>query len=467
MVQSQKYANQPTSIDLNKPETQNNHLEIRFLQLNYAISMELWQEAYKAVEDIYGLMSLSRSKPKPGQMYNYYSKLSLIFWKAGNHLFHAVTLQKLFVLMKEQKKIITQDEMTKISTRLLLATLAIPIPPNRSIIDECLDQDEVSLEKLKRLSSLLNLQQPPTRLSLLKDLQKYNVIQHVFSEIRDLYKCLEIEFNPLKLSERVNKCLDYLESRTDLVAENYNQYVQAIKEIAVTRLLKQISQIYTSIEIKRFLQLTPKGVDVFSLEKLIADSAKNLDLQVRINHQTKSLHFGNDLYVAQKDDLPEGPSIQSMPSEQIRNQLINMSQALQQANQLIYFNDNKKRQSELALSISNVYRQTSEKHHMDLLRRKQLIEKQKEMYENIANERERIKNEEKRLKQEEKEAKSAKYNNDLRASIQAKEYDEEGLPQRAVEKEDDEITRQIEQANKEKREFLEKLKKKKRNSITL
>lgn len=288
MIQGHKYSNQTqTSIDMSKPETQNYHLDTRMLQLNNAISMELWQEAYKAVEDIYALMSMSKTKPKPGQMFNYYSKLSLIFWKAGNHLFHAATLQKLYVLLKEQKKTITQEELTKISTRQLLATLAIPITPNRSLIDECLDQDEVTLEKLKRLSSLLNLQQPPTRFTLLKDLAKYNVVQHVFPEVRDLYKSLEVEFNPLKLSERVNKCLDYLEARPDAATENYAQYIQSIKEITVTRLLKQISQIYTTIEIKRFLQLAPKGVDSFLLEKIIVDAAKQLDLQIRINHQTK------------------------------------------------------------------------------------------------------------------------------------------------------------------------------------
>ncbi|RNA26224.1 eukaryotic translation initiation factor 3 subunit A isoform X2 [Brachionus plicatilis] len=456
MVQSQKYVN-AQQIDLNKQETQNNHLEIRFLQLNHAISMELWQEAYKAVEDIYGLMSMSRSKPKPGQMYNYYSKLSLIFWKAGNHLFHAVTLQKLFVLLKEQKKTITQEELTKISSKLLLATLAIPIPPNRSIIDECLDQDEVTLEKLKRLSSLLNLQQSPTRLSLLKDLQKYNVINHVFPEIKDLYKSLECEFNPLKLSERVNKCLDYLESRTDLANENYNQYIQPIREIAVTRLLKQISQIYTTIEIKRFLRLIPKGVDDHTLEKLIVDSAKNLDLQVRINHQTKSLHFGNDLYVSQKDDMPEGPSIQSMPSEQIRNQLINMSQALQQANQIISRDESKKRHEELSVNIANVYRQTCDKHHVDLLRRKHLIEKQKEMYEYLAGEKERQEMEKKRQKLAELEER-AKVGADFRPKKDMYEAIEAEIDQRNKD-EDKALQQEIEEANKAKREMTEKLKK--------
>ena len=306
-------------------------------------------------------------------------------------------------MLKEQKKTITNEELTKISTRLLLATLAIPIPPNRSLIDECLDQDEITQEKIKRLSSLLNLQQPPTRVSLIKDLTKYNVIQHVFPETRDLYKWLEVEFHPLKLSERVAKCLDFIETNQELVNENYVQYVQAIKEIAVTRLLKQISQIYTTIEIKRFVQLSPRGIESFILEKLIVDAAKQLDLQVRINHQTKSLHFGNDLYVTQKEDSPEGPTIQSMLSEQIRNQLITMSAGLQSAQELIYGNENRLRREELAQTIAHVYRQTCDKHHIDLLRRKQLIEEQKEMYERLVFEREQAEAEETKQKQEERD----------------------------------------------------------------
>lgn len=121
------------------------------------------------------------------------------------------------------------------------------------------------------------------------------------------------------------------------------------------------------------------------------------------------MHFGNELYVSQSDDLQEGPSIQNMPSEQIRNQLMNMSQALQQAQHIFYGHENKAKLGELSLTIASVYRQTCEKHHAELLKRKQFIEKQKEFYENLTNERERVKNEEKRLKQEEKDLKMNKF----------------------------------------------------------
>ena len=40
---------------------------------------------------------------------------------------------------------------------------------------------------------------------------------------------------------------------------------------------------------------------------------------MRIDHRTGTVRFGTDLAEAQRQDLPEGPHVQSMPSEQIRN----------------------------------------------------------------------------------------------------------------------------------------------------
>lgn len=58
-------------------------------------------------------------------------------------------------------------------------------------------------------------------------------------------------------------------------------------------------------------------------------------LQVRIDHKSKSLQFGGDLYVAQKDDIREGPQIQSLTSEQIRYQLSQMASALKKASDIL------------------------------------------------------------------------------------------------------------------------------------
>jgi hypothetical protein len=40
-------------------------------------------------------------------------------------------------------------------------------------------------------------------------------------------------------------------------------------------------------------------------------------VKVRIDHRTQSVHFGTDLTESQRTDLPEGPHVQAMPSEQV------------------------------------------------------------------------------------------------------------------------------------------------------
>ncbi len=115
--QSQKYSQQTYSINIHAPETQTLCLDTRLLQLDTAIAMELWQEAYKAVEDIHGFTTISKKTPKPQQLASYYNKVALVFWKAGNYVFHATTVLKLYVLHKEQKKNITHAELSRLSTK--------------------------------------------------------------------------------------------------------------------------------------------------------------------------------------------------------------------------------------------------------------------------------------------------------------------------------------------------------------
>lgn len=51
--------------------------------------------------------------------------------------------------------------------------------------------------------------------------------------------------------------------------------------------------------------------------------------QIRVDHRSECIHFGADLSESQREDLPEGPMLQSLPSETIRCQLVQMGSALQ------------------------------------------------------------------------------------------------------------------------------------------
>lgn len=58
-------------------------------------------------------------------------------------------------------------------------------------------------------------------------------------------------------------------------------------------------------------------------------------LQIRVDHRSECIHFGADLSESQREDLPEGPMLQSLPSETIRCQLVQMGSAIQSCLDLI------------------------------------------------------------------------------------------------------------------------------------
>ncbi|XP_051506806.1 eukaryotic translation initiation factor 3 subunit A-like isoform X2 [Myxocyprinus asiaticus] len=439
--QIQRHHNQSTAINLNNPESQSMHLETRLVQLDSAISMELWQEAFKAVEDIHGLFALSKKPPKPQLMANYYNKVSTVFWKSGNALFHASTLHRLYHLSREMRKNLTQEEMQRMSTRVLLATLCIPITPERTDIARLLDMDGIIVEKHRRLATLLGLQSPPTRQSLINDMVRFNLLQYIVPEVKELYNWLEVDFHPLKLCGRVTKVLNWVRDQEEKESD-LQQYVPHLQNNTILRLLQQVAQIYQSIEFSRLASLVP-FVDTFQLERSIVDAARHCDLQVRIDHTSRTLSFGSDLNYSTKEDAPVGPFLQNMPSEQIRNQLTAMSSSLAKAIQVIKPASILQEQEEQSQQAITAYLKNARKEHQRILARRQTIEERKERLESL-----NIQREKEELEQREAELQKVR------------KAEEERLRQEAKEREKERIMQEHEQIKKKTvRERLEQIKK--------
>ncbi|XP_067092323.1 eukaryotic translation initiation factor 3 subunit A [Osmerus mordax] len=439
--QIQRHHNQSTAINLNNPESQSMHLETRLVQLDSAISMELWQEAFKAVEDIHGLFALSKKPPKPQLMANYYNKVSTVFWKSGNALFHACTLHRLYHLSREMRKNLTQEEMQRMSTRVLLATLSIPITPERTDIARLLDMDGIIVEKHRRLATLLGLQSPPTRQSLINDMVRFNLMQYIVPEVKEVYNWLEVEFHPLKLSGRVTKVLNWVRDQAEKESD-LQQYVPHLQGNTILRLLQQVAQIYQSIEFSRLASLVP-FVDAFQLERSIVDAARHCDLQVRIDHTSRTLSFGSDLNYSTKEDSPVGPFLQNMPSEQIRNQLTAMSSSLAKAIQVIKPASILQEREEQSQQAIAAYLKNARKEHQRILARRQTIEERKERLESL-----NIQREKEELEQREAELQKVR------------KAEEERLRQEAKEREKERIMQEHEQIKKKTvRERLEQIKK--------
>merc|ERR1712088_129389 len=370
------------SINLNNAETQQMNLDTRLAQLEAAIKMELWQEAYKAVEDIHGLMTMSKKVFPPKMMANYYQKLALVFWKSGNHLFHAAAVFKHFQLTREMKKNISTEEHGKMASLVLAACLAVPVPSHHPEFDKFIETDRTPQEKMARLAVLLSLPQPPTRQSLLKDAVRFGVVSVATEPLQDLHKWLEVEFHPLLLCKRVEATLKLIEE-DDEKKSQLQQYLPALREITLVRLLKQVSQVYQSICFKRLLELAPFATS-FELERVIVDCVRHNDMQVRVDHRSKTVHFGTELAEAQSVDEAEGPHLQDMPSEQIRTQLMLMLEVLDKSIKTIHPDKMKIENNALRQKIVDAYHQSKKRDHTKILQRKYIIEQRKEYLERLS-----------------------------------------------------------------------------------
>lgn len=67
----------------------------------------------------------------------------------------------------------------------------------------------------------------------------YGVVEHASSEIRQLYNYLEVEFDPLLLSQRVVPILEGLRGNEEL-----GQYVDCLQGITLVRLIKQVGGVW-------------------------------------------------------------------------------------------------------------------------------------------------------------------------------------------------------------------------------
>ncbi|KAG2179100.1 hypothetical protein INT43_001950, partial [Umbelopsis isabellina] len=371
-----KYAHQAHSINLNDPDTLQRHLDARFNQLNAAVELELWQEAFKSVEDIHTLLSMSKRPPKPVMMANYYDKLTKIFMVSENYLFHAASWNRYSNIVRAINKNLTDDEQIAMANTVLLSALAIPVITTSRTRPGYVEADEQRIQKLNRLSSLLGLPQHPSRSALLKEALNKNILRRVRPEIRDLYNILEVQFHPLSICKKINPIMSQLAEDPELA-----KYVRPLHQVILTRLLQQLSQVYTTIKLDFVLELAsfpePYKYDASTIEKFIMNGCKKGELSIRIDHATQSMTFETDLFAPPKDTIAEGPKLQSSPADLMRTQLSRLGKCLHTTVQMI---DPSVQQAAVRAKEEAFARALAgaEEEHKNTLARKQIIEQRKE-----------------------------------------------------------------------------------------
>uniref|UniRef100_A0A803KNW3 Eukaryotic translation initiation factor 3 subunit A n=1 Tax=Chenopodium quinoa TaxID=63459 RepID=A0A803KNW3_CHEQI len=377
-----KYKDQRDRPDLTAPESLQLYLDTRFEQLKIATELELWQEAFRSVEDIHGLMCMVKKTPKPSLMVVYYAKLTEIFWISGSHLYHAYAWLKLFLLQKNFNKNLSQKDLQTIASSVVLAALSVPP------YDHTRGASHVELENEKernmRMSNLINFNLDPkpesrevlSRSALLLELVSKGVMSCVLPEVKDLYHLLEHEFLPLDLSLKVQPLLNKisklggkLASASSVPEVQLSKYVLALEKLATLRLLQQASQVYQTMTIDSLSQMVP-FFDFSVVEKISVDAVKHKFLTMKVDHINGAVSF----------------SILDLESDTLRNHLTALAESLNKARSMIYPPLNK------ALKIGDTLpglAEIVEKEHKKLLARKTIIEQRKEEQERQLLEKER------------------------------------------------------------------------------
>ena len=308
-----KYASQPHAINLSDPDTLQHHLDTRFAQLNASVELELWQEAFRSVEDVHNLLNMSKKSPKPLMMANYYEKLTKIFLMSGNALYHAAAWSRYYAVVTSMGTK-PDAELARLAGQVLVSALAVPVGVHT---DEGVVVED-GKGKNNRLSSLLRLTRVPTRAGLLRDALLRNVHKISPETVKTLYDVLEVTFDPLTLCTSVAPLLRAL---SDDAA--YSQYLPLLQRALLSRLLSQLSQVYSTIRVSNLMEilqpLKQSGIpdvstyDAENVEAYIMGCARRGELSVHIDHGTDTITFIDDPFVSTDDPSPSTSRAHEIP----------------------------------------------------------------------------------------------------------------------------------------------------------
>lgn len=388
-----KYTSQSHAINLNDPDTLQRHLDTRFAQLNAAVELELWQEAFRSAEDIHNLLTLSKRPPKPSMMANYYEKMTKIFLVSENYLFHAAAWNRYFQLGMQHKAGNDQD-LVKAANFVLLSALAIPVISTSRSKGVFVQVDDAK-HKSNRLASLLTMGKTPMRSTLLKDALSKPILDIVSPRIKELFRILEVQFHPLSICKKISPIINEIAKDPETA-----QYIKPLRQVILTRLFQQLSQVYETVQLDFVISLAcfpaPFELSSADIEKFIMRACKKTELTIRIDHSTSVLTFESDVFSSSKS--LESVRLQATPAEIVRSRLSSVAKALQSS---ISVMDVSYKEQKAAVKQAAFQRavEGADAEHEEAICRRSIIERRKELAESAALQKEKDEATKRALKQ--------------------------------------------------------------------
>ena len=379
----QKYKDQRDRPDMTLPETQQYYLETRFEQLKAAAKLELWQEAFRTIEDIHGLTIILKRSPNPKMMATYFAKLTKVFWVSENYLYHAYAWYKLFNLSKTYNRNLTPEDLKAMASTVLLSAVAIPPYESRTSASPSLQELDIAKERDVRMATLLGYTLDPkrdprevlSRKALLSELISKGILSLVSTEARQVWALFEKEFHPLDMCKHAQTVFTTLSpeavelsAASPIPSIEFAQFLPRMRSLAVVRMLQQSSQVFQTMKLKT-LQKNVPFLEFSQVERILVDATKGGAVSVRLDHQNQCVRFEGD----------------QLESNNIKNHLVTMAKKLKNAIGMMY---PEAPQPSSKINISELLAKVENEHKLALAR-KVIIERRKEEQERILQEQER------------------------------------------------------------------------------
>eukprot|EP00298_Acanthocystis_sp_HF-20_P013642 c20449_g2_i1.p1 GENE.c20449_g2_i1~~c20449_g2_i1.p1 ORF type:complete len:913 (-),score=391.39 c20449_g2_i1:30-2747(-) len=415
LVSIHKTTNQLSAINLNNPETLKIHLQSRFAQLNAAAQLELWQESFRSIEDIHSLIALSKKKPPPSLMADYFDKLAKVFWVSENYLCHTCAAFRYFMIQRSQNKQLSKEDLAIMASSVILAVLSIPPEIESANLLEL----DIEKQKMIRMFQLLNLNFTPTRTLLMDSLKSANVFESALPEVTELYQALEVQFHPLEICSRVKPLLEKLRESPKL-----QQYAGPLQKLSIIRLLQQLGQVYRNIKISELLKLASL-VDRIEMHRIIIQTLEHTG-NISIDHQNDIIRFNQD----------------SLFTGHLKSQLTELYGRLNASVELIHPENFAKLEEKKKAALEEL-NEHIEKEHEKILSRRDLIESRKE--ETEKNERAKLEAQKKEEELKRQQLAQMEQQSSLEAREELRRIEKEKEKQTKLEQEKQKLVKQLEQ----------------------
>jgi translation initiation factor 3 subunit A len=156
------------------------------------------------------------------------------------------------------------------------------------------------------------------------------------TSIKSLYDILEVTFNPLTLCSSIAPLL--LSLSEDAA---YAPYRALLQRALLSRLLSQLSQVYSTIKISQLLSLVSPlkdaglegAFDEEQIEAYVMGCARRGELNIRVDHAEGSIAFSDDAFVSAEEPISASAStrenaVQPSTAELVRTRLSKLAESL-------------------------------------------------------------------------------------------------------------------------------------------